>query len=259
MKTPTSRPGDRFALLAQLAAQLKDGDLRQISRRDYGADADMHLAQLRHVADHLLIPDPLEWHPAEVLELTRWSEVPEGADREIAIQLHRQRAFSCATLLAASGAPHTVLESSSSTLIQLIESLSQLQLQSPMDREACDLLIWLIGSDADPHPSTLDLWGLGLLHFALALPEWDDDDLSRLIDWIMARDSGATDAGPKGHSHETGAWRLTQTHYDQLHFKWRQLGPILMARLSQRHGRHTVERVKYIADQLETADELEKE
>lgn len=249
MMLPTSRPGNRLALLAVLAAQLEEGDLAQISRRDYMVDKETHLAQLKYVAERLLIPDPLEWHPGEVLELTRWSEVAEGADREAVFRLHRQRAFSCAALLVAMGAPGTALDGGNYTLIQLTESLRQFRF--PMDREASDLLIWLIHSDDDAHPSELAFRGLGLLHFALVLPDWSDCELSRLVDWIVQKEKEAPKFRPGLLKHDESTWLLSKTSYDQLHHKWRQLGPSLMGRLSQRHGQEVVGRVRHIVDNLE--------
>lgn len=250
MKLPTPRPGNRLALLAALAAQLEESDLAQISQRDYMLDKEAHLAQLKCVAERLLIPDPLEWHPGEVLELTRWSEVAEGMDHEAAFRIHRQRAFSCATLLAAMGAPGTVLDSGNSTLIQLIESLGQFRF--PMDREASDLLIWLIHSDYDPHASELAFIGLGLLHFALVLPDWSDCELSGLVDWIMQNEKDAGDLRAGLQKHDQSTWLLSKTPYDQLHRKWRQFGPALMGRLSERHGQELADRVRHIADHLES-------
>lgn len=249
MRLPTSRPGNRLALLAALAAQLEENDLAQISRRDYMVDEDAHLAQLKCVAERLLIPDPLEWHPGEVLELTRWSEVAEGADHKAVFRVHRQRAFSCATLLAAMSAPDTVLDGGNYTLIQLIESLRQFRF--PMDREASDLLIWLIHSDYNPHPSELALMGLGLLHFALVVPDWNDCVLSNLVDWIMQNEKDARNFKPGLQKHGESTWLLSTTPYDQLHHKWRQLGPALIERLSARHGQEVVDRVRRIADNLE--------
>ncbi|MET3970871.1 hypothetical protein [Bradyrhizobium sp. S3.9.1] len=245
MEFPISRIGDRFTLLTVLAAALRDDDLLDIARCDYGTDADLHLAQLRRIAS-LAIPSPLKWHPAEVLELTRWSEATAEATPEAILRTHRQRAFCCTALLAAMGDPETVLDGCNSTLIQLIESLGELRLS--VDQEAADLLTWLIRSDPELHASDRAFLGLGLLHFALSLPRWTNARLMDLINWIEEAARECRRGDPNAGAN--GTWLLSTTKYDQLQMKWRQLGPKLVDRLADHHSEQVIEKVRLIASLL---------
>jgi hypothetical protein len=99
----TAFPPSNRLLLDVSRRQIDDGMLDEIAAADYGIDADRHLAALRPIRDTGTVPQPMGWHPGEVLELIRWSE-PENAARKPGAtgrRGHQMRAFACAVLLRA--------------------------------------------------------------------------------------------------------------------------------------------------------------
>lgn len=65
-------PTDR-SLLDLLFDRVDDAMLMEIAMCDYGHDIEIHLETLHQIRANK-IPVPLQWHPGEVLELTRWTE-----------------------------------------------------------------------------------------------------------------------------------------------------------------------------------------
>jgi hypothetical protein len=53
--------------------------LEEISRADYGMDAQAHLAALLPIRDEVRVSAPMPWEPREVLELVRWSQPGDPA------------------------------------------------------------------------------------------------------------------------------------------------------------------------------------
>src|SRR5258708_20197319 len=70
------------------------------ARRDRGSRPS-HLAKLRPIRDHGIVPASLGWHPGEVLALIRWSnpEDPSHKPGSTGRRGHQMRAFACAALL----------------------------------------------------------------------------------------------------------------------------------------------------------------
>src|SRR5260221_13417688 len=94
----TAFPPSNRLLLDVSRQQIDDGMLAEIAAADYGIDADRHLASLRPIRDTGVVPQFIGWHPAEVLELIRWSdpENPEHKPGSTGRRGHQMRAFSCA-------------------------------------------------------------------------------------------------------------------------------------------------------------------
>lgn len=246
MKFPISRTCDPSKLLARITAELHADDLLDIARCDYGDGVELHLEQLQYIARNLSVPVPFGWYPAEVLQLMRWIETAQDATNDGLIQMHRQRAFCCTVLMTAMCDPESSHDGSNCTLIQLIESLRELQLSTEV--EAADLLVCLLDTDPDDHDVDTIFFGLGLLHFALAVPQWDNAALVELIDWIMVSETAAPSIQLQyANLGANDTWLLSKTIYDHRHMKWRQLGSELSGRLSNRHNAQVVERVELIA------------
>jgi hypothetical protein len=95
---PTDEP--LFALLFQ---HVDDAMLAEISRADYGYDADIHLEALRRIREGA-IPVPMPWNPGQVLGLTQWTEPDDSTpkDMQIGICGHWIRLFACTVLIRAS-------------------------------------------------------------------------------------------------------------------------------------------------------------
>lgn len=95
---PTDEP--LFALLFQ---HVDDEMLTEISRADFGYDADIHLEALRRIREGA-IPVPMPWNPGQVLGLTQWTELDDSTSKDIQIGIrgHWIRLFACTVLIRAS-------------------------------------------------------------------------------------------------------------------------------------------------------------
>ncbi|WP_245433049.1 hypothetical protein [Rhizobium sp. L43] len=142
-RVPPISPSDPTSLLKTVAGLLDEGDLRIIAGADYGNDTEEHLARLIDIVRLYELPSPLQWHPREVLELTRWSE-PQQQDPGMAARISRQCAFACTVLLLSYGDARNAGASygSNQTLINLLGSLEALGLG--VEDDVLSLLSWLI-------------------------------------------------------------------------------------------------------------------
>jgi hypothetical protein len=89
-----------FALLFQ---HVDDEMLTEISRADFGYDADIHLEALRRIREGA-IPVPMPWNPGQVLGLKQWTELDDSTSKDIQIGIrgHWIRLFACTVLIRAS-------------------------------------------------------------------------------------------------------------------------------------------------------------
>jgi hypothetical protein len=190
---PTDKP-----LLTLIFDRVDDSMLVEIAKADYGDDVDIHLAALHQIRAKN-IPRPMQWHPGEVLELTRWTEwdnlhPPDGA---ISKRNHWMRLFACTVLIWASLEPENYeyngenwshIDGEDSTIIQFLDSalnlgeetsLAALQflgwrMQCQMQRALLDedfgncpcyavamLLLWvsLVGGASSPEHHDLEMVG----------------------------------------------------------------------------------------------------
>jgi hypothetical protein len=119
-------------LLALIFEHVDDSMLLEIAQADYGEDVEIHLAALDQIRANN-IPFPIQWHPGEVLELTRWTEWDNlhPLDGEISKRNHWMRLFACTVLIWASLEPENYeynggdwnhICGEDSTIIQLIDS-----------------------------------------------------------------------------------------------------------------------------------------
>src|SRR5690242_10720835 len=101
--------------------------LEHIAAADYGCELRQHRRALEEIVGSGTVPDPLGWHPGEVLELIRSSDPdrPGGSGR----RGHVMRAFSCTVLLMSAALPEghkTYFDDERDTLIQLLGSVLEL-------------------------------------------------------------------------------------------------------------------------------------
>lgn len=178
-------------LLRQISEHVDDEVLKWISMADYGMEADGHLIALRQVRDTGTFLEPMEWCPAEVMELIRWSE-PENPDwkpGQTGELGHWMRAFSCATLLRATREPWNYGDGlgTDSTLVQLVLSLCALPIDFTV--QATRFLAWLLlHSDPEGSDGQVCAYSVGLLWFALQHPEHiADPSLISLSHWTIRR------------------------------------------------------------------------
>ena len=118
------------SLLDLIFEHVDDAMLAEIAMCDYGDDVEIHLAALQQIRANK-IPVPLQWHPGEVLCLTRWTEwdsLPQ--DGAISTRNHWMRLFACSVLIWASLEPENYQggddwnhsEGEDSTIIQFLDS-----------------------------------------------------------------------------------------------------------------------------------------
>jgi hypothetical protein len=137
-------PPSNQRLLDVTRRQIDDEMLLEIAMADYGIDAEIHLAALRPIRETGVVPEPLDWHPGEVLELTRYCD-PDHPDPPpfrpgpAGRRGHQIRAFACAVLLRA-GADHDCV--SEATLAQCLVSANVID-EEVSEAAAC-LLTWEI-------------------------------------------------------------------------------------------------------------------
>ncbi len=118
-------------LLDLIVEHVDDAMLTEIAMCDYGDDVEIHLAALQQIRANK-IPVPLQWHPGEVLCLTRWTEWDSLAqDGAISTRNHWMRLFACTVLIWASLEPENYeyngedwshIEGENSTIIQFLDS-----------------------------------------------------------------------------------------------------------------------------------------
>lgn len=241
--------GNPNSLLKATAGLLDDADLQSIARADYGNDSEEHLARLVDIARLCELPSPLQWHPREVLELTRWSEPGQQGPGMVA-NLSRQCAFACTVLLVSYGDPRNAGASygGNQTLINLIGSLEALGLD--VGDDVLSLLFWLIPRLPEHEAGEIPFFGLAMLWFALGRPhQWNDAALLGLCEWIMVAEEAVRRRRSPGMD-ASGAWLVSGTGYDTHCDRWRKLGRRLADRLDMRHGPEVREAVQLIGAML---------
>jgi hypothetical protein len=158
----------------------------EIAAADYGNDIERHRAAIVEIAKTGTTPEPLLWHPTEVLELIRWSEPenPNWKPGRTGEQGHVMRAFCCTALLQSG---HSIQNRRASlgyadTAIHLVESLDHLD--PALKRHACDLLSSLAKLLAVDQPENLDspLLMAGALWLAATHGTFDPKAIDGLLD-----------------------------------------------------------------------------
>lgn len=123
---------DDNPLLTLIFNRVDDSMLVEIAKADYGDDVDIHLAALHQIRANK-IPIPMQWHPGEVLCLTRWTEWDSlnTQDGAISTRNHWMRLFACTVLIWASLEPEHYeyngeywnhIDGEDSTIIQFLDS-----------------------------------------------------------------------------------------------------------------------------------------
>jgi hypothetical protein len=205
---------DPAALLDWLRERITPKALATIAAADYGNDRDTHLAALRDIQATGLIPQPLTWHPTEVLALTRWSS-GDNVD-------HMARAFACTVLCLDSAGP-VHRDGHEATIAVLLESC--LALGDEAVSRAVGLMVTLAQAADDDHHE-LGFAYLGLL-LAAAVRDPHDPRLASLADRLVA-----TELSTRLDSHQDN-WLLGQTLFDARHRLWRSLAEDLLAKPSR--------------------------
>jgi len=165
-------------LLGIVFQQVDDSMLRSIAQADYGHDTGKHLKALVAIRDNQLIPAPMEWHPAEVLELIRWSE-PKDPDG------HLLRLFSCAVLLRATAEPENEGADlgEDSTIVQLVSSA--MALGPEISRAALRFLCWRMQNGPEEDRDCPYL-AIAVLFLCVFLGEYNREALRYLIDVALS-------------------------------------------------------------------------
>jgi hypothetical protein len=208
---------DADALLRAITPHIDDRMLEAIAAADRGSMMLEHLAQLRHIRDTLVLPNPMNWVPGEVLALMSYSD-PDDTSRKPGSQGQRGhwiRAFCCAILLRGNCEPDT-----NQTLIQLINSLQRLD--AGLDIEATSMLAWLLPRLEVADSETVFV-AVGLLWSALRIrPHVTDQSIGQLCQWI--EDWGTKHRGTDVEGHDFGITQMFWSFFDSHSKDWNALG-----------------------------------
>jgi len=184
---------DQHALFWEIARHVTDDMLEEISRADYGIDADKHLTALRRLRDTGELEAPLHWNPFEVLELIRHDE-PGNSSRwpaRLEVRGHWIRAFACAALLRALGPPWEHGGDAAQpayNLIHIVRSIAGVP--APLGRETIRFIAWfMLRDDPERGDGQVVCFGVALLWMLLQLDEPPaDEELIQLAEWIIQRE-----------------------------------------------------------------------
>lgn len=174
-------------LLDLLLPLVDDSMLRELAEADYGDTPETHLAPLLQFRDSRVLP-VLDWHPAEVLELMRWSQPdePDWKPGSPGKRGHLIRAFSCLVLLVSYELPANITAwlSLNETTIQLVDSLKALD--NDFAPAGASFFAWCIEhlGPLDEEAAECAFFGLALLSLAVRHPAWNDDAIICLCKWI---------------------------------------------------------------------------
>lgn len=220
---------DAEALLDHLRPWIDDDMLLEIASCDYGMGVGEYLAGLRLIRDDgevFAYPGP-----AEVLELTRWSEPgdPNWGFRTPGRPGHLMRAFACAALLRAGAVPanRDFILSENESLVQLLASA--VYLGRPTQEAAARFLAWRVGGEPD-EDRPFCAFSLLFLIALLADGRFPEDGVASLADEVIAEEKRVRDSSWRASGNP---WLLGLTMYDQRHHVWRDHARRLRAEASR--------------------------
>lgn len=210
---------DPAAIFNRLRPLISDRMLEVIAGADYGNEAEEHLKKLKPIRNNGAVPAPVQWHPKEVLELTRWL-MPENEDPRWKTGLsirenHLIRLFSCATLLRLAAEPenHGYFDGESPTIAPLVHSA--IVLGEDLQKDALALLAWLLKRDRELYEDA-PFFGLGCLLLAAhtgapastvgGLAAWVVEQEARLRSAKAGRKFGPWLLGLSFHSARNQLW-----------------------------------------------------
>lgn len=233
---PSTPP--HLLLWARLAGEVDDAMLKEIAEADYGMDSDEHLAELVRLREVPSISSPLEWHPTEVLELTRWEKFrdPKWKPRAAGVRGHLMRAFSCMALLLSADQESggTAEHGEVDTLARLVDSA--IQLGSDYEKLLLPFLSWRI----DRLPDCIE--EPPFFHFArlvLTIPNEQSPNPRAVVDLVrelVAEEHRVRTSTWALMPKADGPWLLGLTFSHQSHHYWRsfasELGEVAEQKLS---------------------------
>lgn len=194
---------------------ISDAVLERIARTDHGRDADVHMNELRTIRSGV-IPDELDWHPREVLQLARWS-LPSDSRLGERQEEHLGRLFACSVLLMAdSGSGQTDFECS--TLAAFVDSLFALK-REPLTRAGASLVLFRI-RELNVRSQDLPFFALSvLLALVLLRPNLSKQEWGSLAEWVVEEEA----VSRRASGFTGGPWMLGSVTDDSRHLLWRGL------------------------------------
>jgi hypothetical protein len=215
-KPPLTEPvAPRDRLMVVLADLVDPGMLAEIAAADYGNDQAEHLAALQAIHSTTIVPSPLPWEPAEVLNLMRWSEPndPAWAPSGRGERGYIMRAYCCAVLLRAAcdadSQPYFL--GFADTVVQLVRSLPHMPVAA--SEPARDLILAMLESfeDGTLDPAERQLIETSLLLTLASCTSSQEEQalrsLQRMEQAIADVDSPFTLANLKASGILHGPWR----------------------------------------------------
>jgi hypothetical protein len=182
-------PPSADLLLDVTRQQVDDAMLTEIAAADYGMHRAEHLAVLRPIRDHGIVPALMQWYGGEVLELIRWSDPENPAHKpgSQGLRGHQMRAFACAALLRAATIDDQNDNSQHCTLAQCLVSAKVLG--EEMSSAAARFLTWRIPRVAEPEVRWLFAFGLLVVAVRLRSGRFTDRVLGDAADWVLAEEA----------------------------------------------------------------------
>lgn len=210
-------------LLKYLCRNVHNELLEQISRADYGQDANRYLAELKLIKQNSRIHE-MNFGAAlsEVVELTKWKKPVPTKDNRItdAQKVNLAIAFSCTILLTVPSEWYGNRMGENSTIIRLIESSEYLQPVLPeILSKVSQLLAWRI-TENDTDLEEIPFFILGLILIILKSGEFQEAQVARLIEQLITVEQKEFEKMKEYYIPESNSWLMRLTSYDTLKSDW---------------------------------------
>lgn len=243
-KSPSA--GSAPALFIWVSREISSLSLRIIAGADYERDLEAHLAALKRlVQGDLSVIRPLRWEPREVLELTRYDQIPsDSGDSE----RHLRRLFASVVLLMAAVEPTNAGFTNSDTLALFNAIESVLRRFSSQQHDLLALLTSAASGEA------WDRDELGYLHLGRFLVlEFGNASCEALVAALDQADKAAAASRATWNEYALPpagryGWITDITSYDERRSRWSELLDAAQRRLRQDPRRLAVaERLEALA------------
>ncbi len=246
------------ALFDVLRRSVDESMLAEVSTADYGDYAEDHLEALRAMLHEgkFVVSVPLRGVPREVLELVRWSEPDDPAEKpgSSGIRGHWMRCFACAALLRLGAEPESPgsFWGENQTAAQLASSCLAL---GPEAAEAgLRFLAWRFGTLPRVQPLNEEdrpFFALALLLLSAHLfaPGDDPRRILELADLVEAEE-GRLSACQEEEDRRSERWLLGLTRFTGCHHPWRTLARQVLLAPDRPLPRNLQARLQAIGDRL---------
>ncbi len=240
-----------LALLISLGVKIDDSMLKEIANSDYGIEADEHLLYLKKIRDKQEFTSPLNWHPREVLELTKLGNSTSSSSTFL--REHLMRAFSCTALLYAASLPENdeyfSLYGENDTVAPLLESLKYIDNIIYMEQAAKLIAYRLVSFSEEKEARPFLIFALLVLSVRLHASA---TFITNIVNWLIEDEQRVRDAwwSWASCSDDYEPWLLGLTVFDMRHDKWVEMAHEIKELAEQINEPETKKLVIGIAEKL---------